>query len=199
MNSKAVFLFILTFIFVFMWMPLHFDASHFERQLVKETDQVKSILHTSVSNFIVDSAQKAVELKNTEVFPERKYHDDIEEVFVKKRDNVWNAPYFLSVRALTELAVYRLFIALAWFLVLIPAFLTVITDSWFERKLKYEASAAPHPVLFKVALSAPVYLLGCFAITLIWPYATSVWVAQIGFVIAMIALHTVIANFHKFN
>lgn len=199
MNSKAVFLFILAFIFVYLWMPLHFEAGHFERRLSDEIRQVNSVLHQDLGDWVTVKAQQMVSLKDTQLFPERKHHDEIEAVFVEKRNNVWNVPYFLSIRALTELAVFRLFIAAVWLMVLFPAVAAVFTDGFFERKLKFEAAAAPHPVLYKVALSAPIYLGGLFALTLIWPFSTVLWLAQGAFVIFLIALHTVTANFHKFN
>lgn len=199
MNSKAVLLFILTFIFVYLWMPLHFEAGHFESRLSKEIRQVSTVLHKDLEDWVQRNALKTTSLKDTQLFPEGKHRDETEALFEEKRDNIWNIPYFQSIRALTELAVFRLFIALVWALVLLPAPLAVITDGFFERKLKFEAAAAPHPVLYKIALSTPIYLGGLFALTLIWPYSAYLWLIQSAFVLFLLALHTVTANFHKFN
>lgn len=199
MNSRAALLFILSFIFVYMWMPLHFDSDHFESKLSAEVRQVGTVLHKDLRDWVTHNALKLTSLKETTVFPESKIRDESEALFEEKRDNIWNIPYFQSLRALTKLAVFRLFIALVWVLVLLPAPLAVLVDGFFERKLKFEATAAPHPVLYKVALSAPIYLGGFFALSLIWPYPAYVWLIQAAFVLFLIALHTVTANFHKFN
>lgn len=121
MNSKAALLFILSFIFVYMWMPLHFDSDHFESRLSAEVRQVGSVLHKDLGDWVTRNALKLTSLKETTVFPESKLRDESEALFEEKRDNIWNIAYFQSLRALTQLAVFRLFIALVWGLVLLPA------------------------------------------------------------------------------
>ncbi|WP_286314761.1 hypothetical protein, partial [Turicimonas muris] len=111
MNSKAALLFILSFIFVYMWMPLHFDSVHFESKLSAEVRQVGTVLHKDLRDWVTHNALKLTSLKETTVFPESKIRDESEALFEEKRDNIWNIPYFQSLRALTKLAVFRLFIA----------------------------------------------------------------------------------------
>ena len=56
MNSKAALLFILSFIFVYMWMPLHFDSVHFESKLSAEVRQVSTVLHKDLRDWVTHNA-----------------------------------------------------------------------------------------------------------------------------------------------
>lgn len=72
MNSKATLLFILSFIFVYMWMPLHFDSDHFESRLSAEVHQVGAVLYKDLGDWVTRNALKLTSLKETTVFRKAK-------------------------------------------------------------------------------------------------------------------------------
>ncbi len=199
MNNKAIFLFIFAFSAMAIWLPLHFSEGHYASLMEREARQSERHLHPKLNQLVVRAKDATVALKDTVLFPEKTRIDRVEATMEDKAVRIWNTPYFLSVRQMTETAVMRFYIALAWFAVMLPALFVVVADALTERKLKYETVAAPHPVLFEVALSAPIYILGTFLVALIWPYPSSLALAELGLLLLLAALHVVVSHFHKYN
>ena len=213
MFTRLLIVLVIALIGSLIWYPGLYDASHIEAVALKETlafsNKVSDIgiLPSGVQSSLVNSAQNLLPAAQNAVstvlgfdpFPSQETIHETEEAIESSFSRAFSSPYFLSMRALLEVAVLRGIIAFIWFAALMPIFIGVLYDALMVRRLKFESFAINNPIFYQTLIGAPWVLLGMAFCTFLIPSVIPTLVPVVFYLLFLTNVHLLVSHFHRFG